>query len=329
MPADFSTAAQFSRELLDASLVQGMELAGSVLDPLISRVTLGNNQGNHAKYVVYGGRAKPRELYQDPINLTDKIGSYTFTIRPVEYGGGFQMHDNEIADATSPDWLQRAREFGAEIPPFHDERLLGDIMESATLFDGFDGQPLYSNTHTWTTSDTTPGAPAATYGTALDNIYDAASGSTDYASAAAVGTDFHGALAQMNGWKDDKGREITHGDQFYVVYNNKTPALDQYLNAYFNPNSLASDDSLRDGWRFKVKLIPAPYLTATGGSTDFDWYLFRLRPGYKPPLVIQERQALLTESGRDPKTRMNWYQYTIRYGYGWTNWWQTIKVDKS
>lgn len=330
MPGAFGTSAQFSREMLDASLVQGMELVQPHLSPLITTVQLPDGQGNYAKYLAQGNVARPRRLYGKPIQKMDRIGTYAFSIRPEDIGGGIEMSDQEIADCNSPSWLDAARSGGADMVQYLESILISDIIESATAFDGFDGQPLYSASHNWGTSDQTPGDPAATYTTNQSNIYSAASGATDYASAAAVGTDFHGAIAQMNAWVDDKSRPIYAGSgTIYVLYNNKTAALEQYLQAYFNPESRASDDSLRDGWKFRVNLIGSPYLDATGGSTDFDWYIFRLIPGQAAPLVLQERQSIQSETWRDPMLKMNYWQYTARYGFGWTNWWQTIKVDKS
>lgn len=330
MPRSFGTSAQFSRELLDASLVQGMELVKPHLAPLITTVQLGNGQGNYAKYIVLGNESEPHELYGTPIEKFDRIGTYAFSMAPIEYADGIMMTDSEIADATSPEWLAKAQARGAKVPQFLEKRLAADIMESATLFDGFDGQPLYSATHTWGTSDQTPGDPAPTYTTSQSNLITAGSGGTDYASTTAVLDDFYQATAAMNGWKDDKGTAIHSGEgQYYIVYNNLTAGLDRWLNLTFNPDAMAGDDTARDGLRFKVKLIPSPHFTATAGTSDYDWYLFKLIPGQQPPLVIQERQGIQSETWRDPGLKMNYWQYTIRYGFGWTNWWQTIKVNKA
>lgn len=331
MPASFGTSAQFSRELLDASLVQGMEIVQPSISPLITTVSLGNNQGNFAKYVVYGNQTKPRELFGKPIEGYDRIGSYAFSIRPVEYGGKVTMGDAEIADCTSPEWLEKSRQMGALVPQWLEERLCEDIVESATAFDGFDGQSLFSASHTWRTSDQTPGDPApAGDTTPQSNLITAVSAGTDYTAASAVMDDFYDAVEKMNAFTDDKGNPFsTAGGKWFILYNNKKAALDRYLNAAFNPDSLPSDDSLRDGHRFQVTLIPTPFLASVASDSDFDWYLFRVVPGQKPSLVVQLRQGVESETWRDPATHLNHYQYTCRYGFGWTNWWNAIKVNKS
>ena len=328
MPGSFGTSAQFSRELLDASLVQGMEFARPHLSQLITTVGMGDNEGNSAKYIVLGNESGPRELFGSPIEAPSRIGTYAFSIRPSEYGDRLILTDQELADANLPEWLAKAQAMGAKVPYWLENTVVANIMESSTAIDGFDGQPLYSDTHTWATSDQTPGDPAPTLTSAQDNII--APARVSYTNSADVMTDFEDAVAQMNGFRDDKGSYIHSGDgQYFIVYNNRTSALDHWLQITFNPEARAGDDTARAGWRFRVTLLPTPHLTATGGSTDFDWYLFKLIPGQKPPLVVQERQGIKSETFRDPLTRINHYQYTIRYGFGWTNWWQTVKVDNA
>jgi|GEM_PF-6144539 len=327
MPASYKHGVGFSNEVISAAFDTGFEVVQPHLQPLITTVPMGDGEGDFTKYYQVGAEAEPREMWGDPEHF-DKIGTYVFEIRPKTYHGGMMITDEQLADARIPIAADKARQMGSKAAQFIEKTLVADVVESTTAVDGFDGQPLYSTDHDWDTSDLSPGYPVVG-SNAQSNIY-AAGRTTDYANTTNVIDDWFGALAQMHTWVDDKGSKLHSGEgTYYILANNQSASLMRYLRLAFVEATRPGDDTDRDGFMFNVNLVFSPHLDSTAGSTDQDWYIFHIPPGQKAPLVLQDRQSVQIETHRDVLKHMNYWQYTMRFGVSWTNWWNTIKVNNS
>jgi len=329
MPRSNAFGARFSREILSAEFDLGVRTIQPHIPMLIDRVPMGDKEGTEQKHIITGNVGDPVEMFANTPPLFETIGDYSFLIAPKEYGRGLQATENELADARIPVIPDAARRLGEKAGIFTEQTLVTDVIESSTAFDGFDGEPLFSTTHNWDTSDLDPGVPAPTFTTDQDNVVTGSVSATTYANTTQVLTDLYAAMARMEGFKDDKGTSITPpgNDQWVALVPATVPTSRRFFDLAFVENTRPGDNTNRDGFRFGINVVYSPYLTV--GSEPGTWYLFKIGAGHRPPLVLQERQGVDMRAIHNEEERIWKWFFTMRFGVGYSAWWNCIKIDNS
>ncbi|HAM56800.1 MAG TPA: hypothetical protein DCQ64_15925 [Candidatus Rokubacteria bacterium] len=320
MPTLTTSGVSTTLEVLTPAFEAAREQVQPHLTDLYDDIPMTDGDGTEKKLYATGGYSKPREMYGNPEHL-DRLGSYVLTAKPITYGNGFEIRDDELSDARIKSALVDAGQLGTYVGSYFEELLVTNIIEQAsagTQYDGFDGQMLFSNSHTWTVSDQTPGIPAPTYTSTQDNLL-ATSG---IATVGDVLTDLYAGLAAMDGYVNDKGIRFGRPSNFKLIALgcSLNGPLMQMLDLAFKEVARASDNTNRSGWQWNVSVLGSPHLT-----NNNNWYLFRIPAGGKKPMGKLNRQDVVTETYRDPKLLLNYWQYSFRCRALWLQWWNAVK----
>lgn len=316
MPAILSGGAANSLEMLEVEFDAFREETASSFEPYLDDSPMGEGEGDIKKYLVTGGHSLPIENYNPDLHA-DRVGSYAYQIGPISHGNGVKLHDDTWSDARYKEALVQAGEMGRSAGRLDDQRIVARLTETTTgLLHQWDGVPVLSAAHNYGSATLQPGAPAPSYTTNQTNIYTG----SGIGNPGAINTDLYAVMAGMDNLRNDKGIKFgtPAAAEIICFYPSANGPLRQVLEAAFNPISMAGDDTTRQGWQHKVKLVGVTDLT-----NDNDYYYLRRPRGGASGLRRVNRQSITHQAYRDPKLRMNYWDYVYRNNFvfpGWRFW---------